>query len=126
MKLENDNGEFVCVYFGQVDRYDTVNKFVDFYDNRHNIIQKSVYHRKYHIQNTIFDKCKRYNIQISTHDKNKILDIFNADRKRLIKVNFTLKQTIKMIKLQYKNIPIYNQKEHQHFIYNIGVELKNY
>ena len=68
MKLENDNGEFVCVYFGQVDRYDTVNKFVDFYDNRHNIIQKSVYHRKYHIQNTIFDKCKRYNIQISTND----------------------------------------------------------
>ena len=136
MKLENDNGEFVCVYFGQVDRYDTVNKFVDFYDNRHNIIQKSVYHRKYHIQNTIFDKCKRYNIQISTNDKNKILDIFekiesvlpqiNADRKRLINVNFTLKRTIKMIKLQYKNIPIYNQKEYQHFIYNIGVELKNY
>ena len=31
-----------------------------------------------------------------------------------------------MIKLQYKNIPIYNQKEYQHFIYNIGVELKNY
>ena len=134
MKLENDNGEFVCVYFGQVDRYDTVNKFVDFYDNRHNIIQKSVYHRNYNIQNTIFDKCKRYNIQISTNDKNKILDIFekiesvlpqiNADRKRLINVNFTLKRTIKMRKLQYKNIPIYNQKEHQHFIYNIGVELK--
>ena len=55
-----------------------------------------------------------------------MLPQINADRKRLINVNFTLKRTIKMIKLQYKNIPIYNQKEHQHFIYNIGVELKNY
>ena len=32
MKLENDNGKYVCVYCGQVDRYDTVNEFVDFYD----------------------------------------------------------------------------------------------
>ena len=55
-----------------------------------------------------------------------MLPQINADRKRLINVNFTLKRTIKMIKLQYENIPIYNQKEYQHFIYNIGVELKNY
>ena len=72
MKLENDNGESVCISSGQVDRYDTVNEFVYFYDNRHNIIRKSVYHRKNHIQNTIFDKCERCNIQIYQQ----ILEIF--------------------------------------------------
>ena len=41
MKLENDNGKYVWVYCGQVDRYDTVNEFVDFYDDRHRIIRKS-------------------------------------------------------------------------------------
>ena len=46
MKLENVNGEYIYVYWRQVDGYDPVNEFVDFYDNRRKIIRKSVCHRK--------------------------------------------------------------------------------
>ena len=46
MKLENVNGEYIYVYRRQVDGYDPVNEFVDFYDNRRKIIRKSVCHRK--------------------------------------------------------------------------------
>lgn len=68
-KLENDNGEYVRKHCGQFVSYDTVDEIVDFYDNRHKIIRKSAYHPKSHIQ-------KSYNKQISTNDKNKILEIF--------------------------------------------------
>ena len=118
MKFESDNGKYVCVYCGQVDRYDTVNEFVDFYDDRHRIIRKSLCRRKYHIQNTLFDKYKRYNIQLSTNDKYRILESFekiesvlpqiNVNQKRMININFILKQISE--RLNCKSIPIYKSK----------------
>ena len=39
-KLENDNGEYVWKHYGQVDSYDSVDEFVDFYDNRHKIMRQ--------------------------------------------------------------------------------------
>lgn len=79
-KLENDNGEYVRKHCGQFVSYDTVDEIVDFYDNRHKIIRKSAYHQKSHIQ-------KSYNKQISTNDKNKILEIL-----RRLKVCLTSSQ----------------------------------
>ena len=43
MKFENDNEEYGCVYYTQVDRYNNVNELVDFYDNRHGIISESLF-----------------------------------------------------------------------------------
>ena len=43
MKFENDNEEYGCVYYTQVDRYNNVNELVDFYDNRHEIISESLF-----------------------------------------------------------------------------------
>lgn len=113
IKLKNDNGKYVRTHCGQVDRYETVNEFVNFYDNRHKIIRKSVYYRSitfkiWYIQ--------RYNIQISASDKDKILETFekiesvlpriNSDHTRMININFILKQIFRITKLQYKNLPI--------------------
>lgn len=47
-KLENENGEYVRKHYGQFVSYDTVDEFVDFYDNRHKIIRKSAYHQVSH------------------------------------------------------------------------------
>ena len=59
-------------------------------------------------------------MQISTNDKNKILENFekiesvlpqiHGDRKRMVNIIFILKQILKKIKLPYKNIPISKSK----------------
>ena len=69
------------------------------------------------IQNVIFDMCCKDNMQITTIDKIKIFEIFykiesvlpqiNGDRKRMINIDFILKQILMMIRLQYKNIPTF-------------------
>ena len=40
---------------GQVHDSLTADEYVDFYENRHKMKRKSVYHRKYHILNVIND-----------------------------------------------------------------------
>ena len=69
------------------------------------------------IQNVIFDICCKDNMQITTIDKIKIFEIFykiesvlpqiNGDRKRMINIDFILKQILMMMRLQYKNIPTF-------------------
>ena len=69
------------------------------------------------IQNVIFDICCKDNMQITTIDKIKTFEIFykiesvlpqiNGDRKRMINIDFILKQILMMIRLQYKNIPTF-------------------
>ena len=65
-------------------------------------------------------------MQITTIDKNKIFEIFkkiesvlpqiNGDRKRIINIDFILKQILMMMRSQ--------QKKRQNFMRNIGIELK--
>ena len=69
------------------------------------------------IQNVIFDICCKDNMQITTIDKIKTFEIFykiesvlpqiNGDRKRMINIDFILKQILMMMRLQYKNIPTF-------------------
>ena len=99
--LINDNHEIVCRNCGIVQGYQPVREFIDFYKNRHKLRRKSVYHRKYHIINIILNM----NLRISYNDKEEIFRIFDkiekltplidSKRKRLISVNFLLKQIIK-------------------------------
>ena len=68
----------------------------------------------------ITSSCSKDDMQISTNDKNKILENFekiesvlpqiHGDRKRMVNINFILKQILKKIKLLYKNIPISKSK----------------
>ena len=79
-------------------------------------MRNSILYRKYHIHKVIFDICSKDSMQI-TIDKNKIFEIFekiasvlpqiNGDRKRMINIDFILKQILMMMRLQYKNIPTF-------------------
>ena len=53
VKNENVNGMNVSINCGLVYGYDYVTEYFNFYDNMHRIRRKSVYHRKYHIQNVL-------------------------------------------------------------------------
>ena len=52
-------------------------KYADFYENRHKIRKKSVYHRKYHIMNVMNDIAQKNNIQIRYYNGENILRILN-------------------------------------------------
>ena len=75
MKLVKD-GYLVCINCGQVHEYLTADEYVDFYENRHKIRKKSVYHRKYHIINVMNDIAQKNNIQIGYYNRENILRIF--------------------------------------------------
>ena len=54
MKLIRDR-HLMCINCGQVHDEYFAPEYVDFYENRHKIRKKSVYHRKYHIINVMND-----------------------------------------------------------------------
>ena len=48
---------------GSVHGFKSPKEFVDFYENKHGIRKKSVYHRKYHILNVMNDIAQKNNIE---------------------------------------------------------------
>ena len=52
-KKENIDNAIICTHCGLHYGYDYANEFVDFYENMYKIKRKSIYHRKYHIDNTL-------------------------------------------------------------------------
>ena len=120
MRLIKD-GFIVCKNCGQIHDYLTADEYVDFYENRHRIKRKSVYHRKYHILNVINDIADDNNIQVGYYNREKILRIFrlidqvipqvnNCRRRRLISVNFIIKRLFDILGVEYKIIPITQSK----------------
>ena len=121
MRLIKD-GFIVCKNCGQVHEYLTADEYIDFYENRHRIKRKSVYHRTYHILNVINDIAHDNNIiQVGYYNREKILRIFrlidqvipqvnNFRRRRLIRVNFIIKRLFDILGVEYKIIPITQSK----------------
>ena len=117
----NDNGIHVCQTCGVVQGYDYVKEYVDFYENKHRFMRKSVYHREYHINNCIMNVKKKYNIEISYNQTCKIDRVFteignvinevNGKRKRMISINFIMRRIFKMMGIPYKKIPISKSKK---------------
>ena len=117
----NDNGMLLCLSCGIVQRYESSTEYVDFYENRHKMKRKSVYHRKYHINNILMDISTKHNITFSVEQKNKIMRIFseigkilpqiNGERKRMISLNFILRQVLRMMGLPFNKIPISKSKK---------------
>lgn len=99
--------------------FKSANEFVDFYENRHRIRKKSVYHIKYHILNVMNDIAQKNNIQIGCYNREKILRIFalidqvakriDTDRRRMISV--ILKQLFYIMGIKYKFIPLTKSKK---------------
>ena len=91
-------------------------EYIDFHKNYHKMKRKSIYHRKYHINNKLLDIKQKHNIVLSYQDQIKIEKIFseigkiteqiNNGRKRLISINFIIIQILKNMDLPFENIPI--------------------
>ena len=107
--VENHDNMNVCIKCGSVYGYENAHEFVDFYDNIYKIQRKSIYHREYHIKNKITDLCCKNKYQISPNDEQKVIKVFeeidkilpqiNQDRKRMIDINYILKQIFMMLNL---------------------------
>ena len=115
-----NNGCIVCENCGIVQGYKKAKEFINFYENLYRIRRKSVYHRKYHLNNILMDIGIKYDITFSVEQKNKIMRIFseigkilpqiNGERKRMISLNFILIQVLKMMSLPFDKIPISKSK----------------
>ena len=111
-----DGFKQVCTNCGSVNGYQTAIKFVDFYENIHRIRKKSVYHRKYDILKVIKDVAQKNSIQIGYYNREKILRIFelidqvspevDTGQRRIISINFILKQLFDIFGIKYKFIPL--------------------
>ena len=110
----DDNCKMVCKNCGIVQGYKPVKEFIDFHKNKYKLRRKSVYHRKYHIENIVFNmkiKMSRDNMEriCKIFDEiDKIVPSIDKHRKRLISINFFLRQIIKTYfpGILYENIKI--------------------
>ena len=116
--METVNGMNTCINCGSVNSYDYVPEYIDFYDNMHRIPQKSVYHRKYHIDNVLYSISSENNIQLPYHQKEQshkvfveINSVIHDDRKRMISIKYIIKQLFKMLGLPYKDIFVTKSKK---------------
>ena len=109
----------MCKNCGQVHDFLTADEYVDFYENRHKIKRNSVYHKKYHIINVMNDIAQINSIQIGYYNRENMLRIFKlidnitqpyVGRKRLISVNFIIKQLFDILGIEYKIIPLTRSK----------------
>ena len=128
----NDDGKLVCRSCGIVSGYEFARECVNFYQNRYRFIRKSVYHRKYHIRNKLFEIINKYGILFNCRQREAIERVFeeigkivnqvNGQRKRLISVNFIIRKLIIMMverndmmgihnKMNYEEIPISKSKK---------------
>ena len=115
-EIINNNGMNVCKNCGIIQHYDFHKECINFNENKYKIRKKSVYIRKYHLNNILIDICRQNNIQLQHSDKSKIFEIFDKinkvipklgyNRKRIISIKYMLKQIFDMLKIDYKNIEI--------------------
>ena len=106
-----DRGYSVCKNCGQVAGYKVVNEYVDFRENLYRFRKKSVYNRKYHLENIINDLlaasiiCVNYQQRVKIHrifaEINKILPHINGKRKRIISIKFLLEQILSAMGLEH-------------------------
>ena len=71
-----DNGQIICRNCGIVQGYKKAKEFINFYENLYRIRRKSIYHRKYHLNNILMDIGTEYNVTFSVEQKKKIENIF--------------------------------------------------
>ena len=119
--MANKNGMNVCLNCGSVHGYDYADEYIDFYENMHRIRRKSVYNRKYHIENMLNNICFENRIDL-THDQRKrifrvfaeisdIIPTVNDRRKRLISTKYIIKQIFMMLGLHSEFIKVSKSKK---------------
>ena len=116
-ELENIDGMNTCVNCGSVLGYVFVDKCIDIYENMYKIRKKSVYCRKYYIENVM----NSISFELTHEQINQIHKVFveidsvqheiNNGRKRMISVKFIMKQLFKMLGLPYNDINVTKSKK---------------
>ena len=119
--LKNIDGINTCVNCGSVIGYVFVDNYIDFYEHLYKIRKKSVYCRKYHIENVLNSISFENNTELTHSQIDKIYKIFveidsvqhkvNDGRKRMINIKFIIKQLFKMIGLPYNDINVTKSKK---------------
>ena len=87
----------------------------------HRIRRKSVYHRKYRIDNVLYSVCSKNNIQLTREQReqiqkvfveiNNVLHKFGDGRKRIMSIKYIITQLFKMLGLPYKDISVTKSKK---------------
>jgi len=106
----------VCQSCGTVNDYQTAKDFIDFYENKYKIVKKSIYDRKYRLENITAEN----KFTVSYHEKTKIHQIFveidkilpqiNGNRKRMININFIMEKIFEIMNKPCDNIQITKSK----------------
>ena len=128
----NDDGKLVCRSCGIVSGFEFARECVNFHQNRYRFIRKSVYHRKYLIKNKLFEIRNKYGILLNCRQREAIERVFeeigkivnqvNGQRKRLISVNFIIRELLILMvgrfdimgvphEINYEKIPISKSKK---------------
>ena len=74
-EIETVDGMNICINCGLVYGYDFVHEYIDFFDNIYKIRRKSIYYRKYHIDNVMNSISFKNNIQLTHEQKNQIYKV---------------------------------------------------
>ena len=118
--------------------YKYTSNYIDFYENMYRIRRRSIYHRKYHIDNVLNDICYKYRIYLTHTHREKIHELFrvignviplvNKLRRRIISTKYILRQLFKLLGLPFECIKITKSRK-THEFYNRYwakiLELKN-
>jgi len=91
------NGMNTCLNCGSVNGYVYVPEYIDFYRNMHLMRRKSVYHRKYYIENVINTIFCENNIQLTYNQRKKIYKVFIEIDSVLHEVNYGRKHSAKCL-----------------------------
>ena len=118
--MKTVDGMNTCVNCGLVHSCDYIAEYFNFYDNIHKIRKKSVYCRKYHIENVMNGISFENNTELTHGQRDRIYKVFveidsilhkvNDSRKRMISIKFIMKQLFKMLGLPYKDIQVTKSK----------------
>ena len=110
-EIINDNGMNVCKNCGLVQYYNYHKDYIDFNENKYKIRKKSVYIRKYHIDNVLNSISSENRIYKVFVEIDSVLHKVNDGRKRMISIKFIIKQLFKMLRLPYKSIQVTKSKK---------------
>ena len=112
----NKNGMNVCLNCGLVHCCEYVIGYLDFYENMYKIHKKSIYKRKYHINNTLNSICYDNKITLTYKQRDKIYKTFeiigsvipsvDKHRRRIISTKYILRQLFKLLDIPFECIKI--------------------
>ena len=118
-EIRDIDGIQVCTDCGLVHSCLSKSDYIDFFENVYRIRRKSIYIRKYHIENIMNDLLLNQGVELTYDQRARIYKVFehighilpqiNGNRKRIISIRYILHNILEMMNLSY-NIDITKSK----------------